>query len=67
MKKPANAGAHGLSGNVSLAADISAYSPTPSALQARTLSHRYGLSAAAAATIAGLAFGGTVENWRGRQ
>jgi hypothetical protein len=64
MKKPANAGAHGLSKNVSLAADSFGYASQTSVLQARTLSHRYGLSAAVAAVRAEHCFG-VSENWRG--
>ena len=36
-------------------------------IQKNRLRHRFGLAPATAAVVAGLAYGGTVENWRGRQ
>lgn len=63
MKKPANAGAHGLSGNVSLQADIAGYATVSSALQARSICRRFAVSAAVAAAIAEIAYG-TPETWR---
>lgn len=63
MKKPAGAGAHGLSKGVVFAADANGYASAESVLQARTLSHRYGLSAAVAAVVAGHAYA-VSETWR---
>ena len=64
MKKPANAGAHGLSGNVSLQADIAGYATVSSVLQARTIAHRFRTLPATSAVIAELAFP-RVDGWRG--
>lgn len=63
MEKPANAGAHGHSGIVRLHADIAEYASAQSALQARTLSHRFNLSPAVAAVVAAHAFPVT-DSWR---
>jgi hypothetical protein len=64
MKKPANAGAHGLSKSVFQQVDTDGYAPAPSALQAQTLARRFGLSASVAAVKAEHCFG-VPESWRG--
>ena len=46
-----------------LAVRVETYALPPTTLQARTLSHRYGLSPAVAAVIAGHAFA-VSETWR---
>ncbi len=56
MKKPANAGAHGLFGIVASQADSSGYAARTSAFQARRLSRLYGLTPAVAAVIAAHAY-----------
>lgn len=65
MKKPASAGANGLSKIVASRADNQGYAPTPGALQARALARRYHLTPAAAAAIAALAFP-VIDDWRMR-
>ena len=64
MEKPANAGARRLSGNVVFAADNLVYAAPTSVLQAKTLSHRYGLTPAVAAVVAAHAFP-QIDSWRG--
>ena len=64
MEKPANAGARRLSGNVVFAADSPVYASHQSAVQAKVLSHRYGLTPAVAAVVAAHAFP-QIDSWRG--
>jgi hypothetical protein len=62
MKKPAHRGATAGLRNAFLAARTETYAPAPASLQARTLSHRYGLTPAVAAAVAEHLFA-VPEHW----
>ena len=64
MKKPANAGAHGLSKIVASRADNHGYASDPSVLQAHRLIRR-GLTPAVAAAVVSLAYP-AIDDWRMR-
>ena len=63
MKKPAHRGATAGLSNAFLAVREERYAPDHAPLQARILSHRYGLPPATAAALAELAFP-TLDTWR---
>ena len=65
MKKPANAGAHGLLKDVGLAVDSFGYAAPASALQVQCVARRCRLPASVAAVVAELAFP-DLDTWRAR-
>ena len=63
MRNPAHRGATAGLSNAFRQVSTERYASATASLQARTLSHRYGLSAAVAAAIAELAYP-QVDSWR---
>lgn len=63
MKKPAHRGATAGLSNAAVAACNERYAPDYAPLQARILSHRFGLPPATAAALAELAYP-AVDSWR---